>query len=125
MHYKRILGIDYGDVRVGLAQTDLLQMIASPLETIKNEDEEAFVKSLFMITSKPVLYSCNISEDDMMSGNLDNKYVKMVKEYAENENSGVVVVCAKLEEDLIALDDDDRAIFMEEYGRIWEKYEKV
>ena len=33
-----------------------------------------------MITSKPVLYSCNISEDDMMAGNLENDYVKMVKE---------------------------------------------
>ena len=43
MHYKRILGIDYGDVRVGLAQTDLLQMIASPLETIKNAGEEALL----------------------------------------------------------------------------------
>ena len=47
-----------------------------PIRTLElNEDEEAFVKSLFMITSKPVLYSCNISEDDMLSGHLENKYV--------------------------------------------------
>ena len=88
-----------------------------PIRTLElNEDEEAFVKSLFMITSKPVLYSCNISEDDMMSGNLENKYVKMVKEYAANENSGVVVVCAKLEEELSGLDEEEKAEMLEEYG---------
>ena len=87
-----------------------------PIRTLElNEDEEAFVKSLFMITSKPVLYSC-ISEDDMMSGNLENKYVKMVKEYAANENSGVVVVCAKLEEELSGLDEEEKAEMLEEYG---------
>ena len=88
-----------------------------PIRTLElNEDEEIFVKSLFMITSKPVLYSCNISEDDMMAGNLDNKYVKMVREYAENENSGVVVVCAKLEEELSGLDEEEKAEMLEEYG---------
>ena len=65
--------------------------------------KKLLLRSLFMITSKPVLYSCNISEDDMMSGNLENKYVKIVKEYAANENSGVVVVCAKIEEELSGL----------------------
>ena len=88
-----------------------------PIRTLElNEDEEAFVKSLFMITSKPVLYSCNISEDDMMSGNLNNKYVQMVKEYAANENSEVVVVCAKLEEELSGLEDEEKAEMLEEYG---------
>ena len=69
-----------------------------------------------MITSKPVLYSCNISEDDMMSGNLNNKYVQMVKEYAANEKSEVVVVCAKLEEELSGLEDEEKAEMLEEYG---------
>ena len=36
-----------------------------------------------MITSKPVLYACNVSEDDIMSGNTNNEYVQKVKEYAE------------------------------------------
>ena len=52
----------------------------------------------------------------MMSGNLDNKYVQMVKEYAANENSEVVVVCAKLEEELSGLDDEEKAEMLEEYG---------
>ena len=71
-----------------------------PVRTLETtEDEDAFIKTLFMITSKPVLYACNVSEDDIMSGNLNNKYVQQVKEYAEKENSEVMVVCAKLEED--------------------------
>ena len=78
-----------------------------PIRTLEtNEDEDAFIKTLFMITSKPVLYACNVSEDDIMSGNTNNEYVQKVKEYAEKENSGVMVVCAKLEEDLSGLEDE-------------------
>ena len=88
-----------------------------PIRTLEvNEDEEAFIKSLFMITSKPVLYACNISEDDMMSGNLNNEYVQKVREYAEAENSEIVVVCAKLEEELSGLDEEEKAEMLEEYG---------
>ena len=88
-----------------------------PIRTLEtNEDEEAFIKTLFMITSKPVLYACNVSEDDIMSGNTNNEYVQKVKEYAEKENSGVMVVCAKLEEDLSGLEDEEKAEMLSEYG---------
>ena len=88
-----------------------------PIRTLEtNEDEDAFIKTLFMITSKPVLYACNVSEDDIMSGNTNNEYVQKVKEYAEKENSGVMVVCAKLEEDLSGLEDEEKAEMLSEYG---------
>ena len=88
-----------------------------PVRTLETtEDEDDFIKTLFMITSKPVLYACNVSEDDIMSGNLNNKYVQQVKEYAEKENSGVMVVCAKLEEDLSGLEDEEKAEMLSEYG---------
>ena len=78
-----------------------------PIRTLEvTDEEEEIIKGLFLITSKPVLYACNISEDDMMEGNLNNEYVQKVKEYAEGENSGVVVVCAKLEEELSGLEDE-------------------
>ena len=51
-----------------------------------------------------------------MSGNLENDFVKKVKEYAASENSGVVVVCAKLEEELSGLEDEEKAEMLEEYG---------
>ena len=102
---------------------DVMERLKAHLEANKpartleaTEDEEAFVKSLFLITSKPVLYACNISEDDMMEGNLDNEYVQKVRAYAETENSGIMVVCAKLEEELSGLDEEEKAEMLSEYG---------
>lgn len=88
-----------------------------PARTLEvTEEEEAFIKGLFLITSKPVLYACNISEDDVMEGNLDNDYVKRVKEYAIAENSEVMVVSAKIEEELSGLEDEEKAEMLGEYG---------
>ncbi|HEY5525786.1 MAG TPA: redox-regulated ATPase YchF [Clostridium sp.] len=88
-----------------------------PVRTLEVTDVEAiFIKSLFLITSKPVLYACNVSEDEIMGGEPDNKYVEMVKEYAEKENSGVMIVCAKLEEELSGLEDEEKAEMLDEYG---------
>ncbi|MGL5647715.1 MAG: redox-regulated ATPase YchF [Clostridium sp.] len=88
-----------------------------PARTLEvTEDEEKLVKSFMLITSKPVLYACNISEDDMMSGNIENEYVKKVQEFAKTENSGTVVVSAKLEEELSGLEDDEKAEMLSEYG---------
>ena len=88
-----------------------------PVRTLEvTEEEDAFIKGLFLITSKPVLYACNISEDDVMEGNFDNDYVKKVKEYAANENSEVMVVSAKIEEELSGLDDEEKAEMLGEYG---------
>ena len=51
-----------------------------------------------------------------MSGNIENEYVKKVQEYAVKENSGVMVVCAKLEEDLSGLEEDEKNEMLQEYG---------
>ncbi|MDS0527295.1 redox-regulated ATPase YchF [Clostridium sp. SHJSY1] len=105
------------------AEYELMEKVKShleqnlPVRTLEVTDDEAlFIKSLFLITSKPVLYACNVSEDDIMSGDPNNKYVQTVKEYASNENSGVMVVCAKLEEELSGLDDEEKAEMLAEYG---------
>ncbi|NFU00280.1 redox-regulated ATPase YchF [Clostridium botulinum] len=88
-----------------------------PARTLEFTDEEqAFVKGLFLITSKPVLYACNISEDDVMEGNFENKYVKTVKEYAASENSEVIVVSAKIEEEVSGLEEDEKNEMLREYG---------
>ncbi|NFO86205.1 redox-regulated ATPase YchF [Clostridium botulinum] len=88
-----------------------------PARTLEFIDEEqAFVKGLFLITSKPVLYACNISEDDVMEGNFENKYVKTVKEYAASENSEVIVVSAKIEEEVSGLEEDEKNEMLREYG---------
>lgn len=88
-----------------------------PVRTLEvTDDEEEFIKGLFLITSKPVLYACNISEDDLMSGNIENELVKKVQQYASNENSQVIVVCAKLEEELSTLEDEEKKDLLSEYG---------
>jgi GTP-binding protein YchF len=79
-------------------------------------DEAELVKSYFLITSKPVLYVANICEDDLMSGNLNNKYVQIIKEHAESEHSEVIVVCAKLEEELSTLEDEEKKELLADYG---------
>ena len=79
-----------------------------------DEDEAAFVKSLDLLSYKPVIYAANVSEEEA-SGE-GNEYVKAVREYAEAEGSGVVVICAKVEAELSELDDEEKTMFMEELG---------
>lgn len=80
------------------------------------DDEVALLKTMFFITSKPVLYAANVSEDDLMSGNPENEYVKRVQALAEKENSEVIIVCARLEEELSTLEDDEKLEMLSEYG---------
>ncbi len=88
-----------------------------PVRTLDaTEEEKEFIKSLFLITSKSVLYAANISEQDLMEGNIENGYVKKVQEYAAAENAEVVVVCARLEEELSTLEDEEKMEMLAEYG---------
>lgn len=77
------------------------------------DDEKEILKTLFLLTSKPVIYAANVSEDDVA---MENDYVKQVKEYAKSEGSEVIVLCAKLEEELADMSDDEKAIFFVELG---------
>lgn len=78
------------------------------------DEEEAFVKSLDLLSYKPIIYAANVSEDEVGGG--DNEYVKKVREFAETEGSDVVVVCAKIEAEISELEDDEKAMFLEELG---------
>ena len=97
-----------------------------PARTLEfTAEEETFIQTLFLITSKPVLYACNVSEDDLMSGNTDNAYVKLVKNYAETENSGVMIVCARLEEELSGLEEEEKLEMLSEYGLVESGLDKL
>lgn len=86
-----------------------------PARTVKFTEEEApFVKQLFLLTIKPVLYVANVDEDTASTG--DNEYVQQVREIADTEGAEVVVVSARLEEDLAGLDEEERKMFMADYG---------
>ena len=104
-----------------IAEAEFLEKIYAHLESCKpvrsmqfNEDEALIVKDMFLLTTKPVIYVANISENEIGT---ENDYVKQVKEFAKGDNAGVVVLCAKIEEDLASIDDEEeRNMFAEELG---------
>ena len=88
-----------------------------PVRTLElSEEEEETLKTYFLLTSKKVLYAANVSEDDLADNGENNKYVDKVKALAKEEGSEVVTVCAKLEEELSALSDEEKSEMLEEYG---------
>lgn len=95
------------------AKTNLEQNI--PLRRVEwNEEELLVMKPFNFITLKPLIYAANVSEEDIVIG--DNNYTKEVKDYASKENSGVIVMCAKMESELSELSDDDKKVFLSELG---------
>ena len=80
------------------------------------ENDEEFMRSLFLLTTKPVIYAANIEESDMGKAEDDLPFVVKVKEFAEKEGSEVLVICAKTEEELSQMEPEDKAVFMEEFG---------
>ena len=78
------------------------------------EDEAAYYDTLFLLTTKKVIYVANIAESDI--GKEDNDYVKQVREIAARENAKVIKLSAKVEAELSALDKEDRELFREELG---------
>ena len=87
-----------------------------PLRNLEFEPEEIdLIKSFGLLSLKPVPYVCNVSEDDLLYEE-ENKYVKEVKEYAEKENSQVVVISGKIEAEISQLNEDEKKIFLSELG---------
>lgn len=79
-----------------------------------NEDEENIVKSLQLLTSKPVLYVCNVDENAAATG---NHWVNAIREIAQKENAGVLVLAAKIESEIAELETfEERKLFLEELG---------
>ncbi len=79
-----------------------------------SDEEEEIIKDAFLLTKKPILYVANISENDI--GKEENEYVKKVREYAKNENAEAITLCVKIEEELSALDGDDKKEMLEALG---------
>ena len=105
-----------------IIELELLNRIQKHLEEqepvrtmVFNEEEKEIFKDLFLLTNKPTIYIANLSEDQLSSTE-ENETLKKVQEYAKNEGSEVITLCAKLEEDLSELDDEDKLMLMEEYN---------
>jgi len=79
------------------------------------EEEQQIVNGLFLLTSKPVLYIANVSEDDMVDSE-GNENLQTVQEIADSEGAEVVSISAAIEEEIAELDDDEKASFLEDLG---------
>lgn len=104
------------------SELDILLKIRETLEkglsarTLDLSGEEAeLVRSLDLLSFKPVIYAANVSEEEA-TAEAENEYVGVVREFAATEGSDVVVICAKLEAEIAELDDEEKAVFLEELG---------
>ena len=103
-----------------LKEVELLKKIKEALENNLparkleySEDELKMLKAFNLLTMKPVIYVANIKEDEIGK---DNDYVKKVKEYANKDNAEVIVLCAKIEEELSSFDDEEKEAFLKDLG---------
>ncbi len=104
-------------------ELEILQKVYHTLEEGKaarillgeDEEQDAFITSLCLITAKPVLYAANISEDDLI-GKVENDYVKAVRQFALENGADTFTVCAQIEQELSELSDEERAIFLQDLG---------
>lgn len=103
-----------------LAELEIVNRLKDHLESgntarnfeIDPDDKDAY-KDLFLLSDKPVLYACNVPEDEI---NDENDFVKTVKEIAAEYDDEVVSFCAKIEAEIAELDDDEKEMFLEELG---------
>ncbi|NJO43135.1 MAG: redox-regulated ATPase YchF [Cyanobacteria bacterium CRU_2_1] len=93
--------------------TDALNEGKSARQVALTDEEELLVKSLGLLTRKPVIFAANVSEDDLAAG---NEWVNQVRGVAAQENAQVVVVSAQVESELIELPEADRAEFLASLG---------
>lgn len=102
----------------------LLQRIKEHLESgkmaksmeVDDEDELALLRSYNLLTYKPVIYAANVAEDDLADDGASNSMVASVREFAKGEDSEVFVICAQIEQEIAELDDDEKAMFLEDLG---------
>ena len=112
---KNILQKVKGHDKESTQQLQILEKIEKLLNEGKSitsltfeKEEQDFYRSLFLLSSKPVIYVANVLEGDFQ----ENKYFKLVNDFANKENSKCVPICAKLESDLIALTKEEKAEYL-------------
>ena len=105
-------------------ELELLKRIKALLEDgklaknmeLEDEDETALFASYNLLTSKPVIFAANVAEDELADDAADNEGVKAVREFAAETGSEVFVICAQIEQEISELDDEEKAMFLEDLG---------
>ncbi len=105
-------------------ELDLLKRIKAYLEegnlaksfVTEDEDEIKWMKEYNLLTGKPVIFAANVAEDDLADNGDSNDNVKLVRDFAAKEGFEVFVVCAQIEQEIAELDDEEKAMFLEDLG---------
>lgn len=84
--------------------------------TTDDEDELAWLQEYNLLTYKPVIFAANVAEEDLADDGANNEGVQKVREFAAKEGSEVFVICAQIEQEIAELDDDEKAMFLEDLG---------
>ena len=118
--YERVAKLVKVGDKTAIMEADVLKLFLEALENEKparsvtlTKEQQEIAKGFFLLTTKPIIYVANISENEIGK---ENKYVEEVKKIAEDEHCGYVSLCAKIEEELIALDPEEREMFKGELG---------
>ncbi len=88
-----------------------------PVKTYENKDSDLFIsldKELRFLSNKDVIYGANVDEDSLADGG--NQYVDQLRAHAEEVNADVIMLCAKIEEELVGLEDDEAKEFLTDLG---------
>jgi len=107
-----------------LEEVELLQRLKAHLEQGKSarsfqtasDEEEQILSSISLLSSKPVIYAANLSEDDFLGSLEENPFYRQVCEIAAAEGSLVLPICAKIEEDIADMSKEDKQLFLDELG---------
>ena len=108
--------------KVAKAEMEVLEKILPVLEEGRparaaelTDDEKKIAKSFFLLTTKPTIYAANVDEETLANPD-KNPHVQTVKKHAASENAETVVICAKLEAELVALDEAERTEYLHDLG---------
>ena len=110
--------------KVARAEVAVLEKIIAVLEEGKsarildlNDEEKKLLRSYQLLSTKPIIYVCNVNEDDAADDGEGNKYVEAVREFAKTEDAEVSVVSAKIEQEISELEtEEEREEFLEMIG---------
>jgi len=89
--------------------------LAKSFET-DDDDEKAWLNEYNLLTYKPVIFAANVSEDELSDDAAGNEHVNKVREFATDNGSEVFVICAQIEQEIAELDDEEKAMFLEDLG---------
>ncbi len=105
------------------AEVAFLERLIGEMETGKTaravemtDDEKEYLKEVSLLTSKPVIYACNMGENDFIDGIENNDFYTQVKEIADAEGAETLPICAEMEAEIAELDPDEKQMFLEDMG---------